>query len=184
MQGEDFTVTVTGQITGLKSVALDFECGIEYSTTASFEKDKTFQIKADNNYTEGIYTVTLFNLISQCNYYYRAYYINQLVKYYGETKQFSFFWEMNEDFLIGSWTANTWNYLFTEEHTGTRSREGRTQSFTWSLSGYEIELSFKGYEGGIDPRIIFVIDSFTTTDFKVYDKDDPNKELITFTKRY
>lgn len=183
LQGEFNKATVSGQITGLEGVALDFECGIEYSTSASFAKDSTWQVKAEKNYSEDVYTVTLSNLQSQCIYYYRAYFINQLLKYYGGTKHFSFFWKSYEELLIGSWTANNWNYIFNEDHTGSRSQSGRTQFFTWSLDGDELELGFLFTDTGGKTFIIYVIDSYTSTGFNVYDIEDFIKEIIAFVKQ-
>ena len=86
-------VSLTGRISGLEGVALDFECGIEYSTDASFAEDKTTRQKADKKYSEDPYTVTVTNVTSGQKCYYRAYYISQLMIYYGSVKDFTFTWD-------------------------------------------------------------------------------------------
>lgn len=89
-EGPLFVVLLTGRVSGLEDVALDFECGIEYSTDASFAEDKTIRQKADKKYSEDPYTVAITNVASGQKYYYRAYYISQLMIYYGEVKVFIF----------------------------------------------------------------------------------------------
>lgn len=86
------TVSVKGRVSGLEAVALDFECGIEYSTSESYLDDATYRVKANKNYSEDIFTIDLDRLESGRTYYYRAYYINQSLIYYGESKSFSFEW--------------------------------------------------------------------------------------------
>ena len=85
--------SVLGQVSGFEAVALDFECGIEYSTGKSFPESTTIRIKADKKYSEDVYTIELTGLNSEQTYYYRAYCINQSLIYYGESKSFSFEWE-------------------------------------------------------------------------------------------
>lgn len=96
-KGSLCVVTLTGRISGLEGVALDFECGIEYSTDASFAEDKTTRQKADKKYSEDPYTVTVTNVTSGQKYYYRAYYISQLMIYYGAVKDFTFTWEVAQN---------------------------------------------------------------------------------------
>ncbi|MBR4842812.1 MAG: hypothetical protein IK006_06955 [Bacteroidaceae bacterium] len=111
--------TLTGRVSGLEGVALDFECGIEYSTDASFAEDKTTRQKADKKYSEDPYTVTITNVTSGQKYYYRAYYISQLMIYYGEIKDFTFTWDIPKMVDLGlsvkwaSWNVganNPWEY--------------------------------------------------------------------------
>ena len=45
-------VSLTGHVSGLEDVTSDFECGIEYSTDASFPEDKTTRQKSDKKYSE------------------------------------------------------------------------------------------------------------------------------------
>ena len=92
-KGSLCVATLTGRVSGLEGVALDFECGIEYSTDASFAEDKTTRQKADKKYSEDPYTVTITNVTSGQKYYYRAYYISQLMIYYGSVKDFTFTWD-------------------------------------------------------------------------------------------
>lgn len=91
-------VTAYGKISGLKAVANDYECGIEYSTQSSFDKDSTWRVKADVNYSEETYSVILSSIESARKYYYRAYCVNNLMSYYGETKEFSFTWDTGVDY--------------------------------------------------------------------------------------
>ena len=96
-KGRLLAVSLTGRVSGLEGVALDFECGIEYSTDASFAEDKTTRQKADKKYSEDPYTVTITNVTSGQKYYYRAYYISQLMIYYGSVKDFTFTWEVAQN---------------------------------------------------------------------------------------
>lgn len=193
-QGQNYTATVSGKISGLEVIALDFECGIEYSTSASFDKDSTWRVNTGKSYSEGIYTVTLPELKSQRDYYYRAYYINQLIINYGEIKQFNFFWERSDDFLIGMWTRGQWSYVFNSDHTGKRYLmhwDDVEQTFTWQLNGDEIEIKYEGTYSIVladgqrrlvddTAYIVYVFDSFYTLGFWVYDKNDPEKQLLSF----
>ena len=97
-KGVTYIVSLTGCISGLEAIALDFECGIEYSTDASFSKDKTTRLRANNEYSEDPYTVNIINgVTSGQKYYYRAYYINQLMLYYGGVKDFTFTWQVAQN---------------------------------------------------------------------------------------
>ena len=100
-KGSLCVVTLNGCVRGLESVALDFECGIEYSTDASFVEGKVRRI-AGKKYSEDPYSVILTNIISGQKYYYRAYYINQLMSYYGEVKDFSFTWDAPQVLTISA----------------------------------------------------------------------------------
>ena len=184
IQGENSTVTASGQITGLKEIAVDFQCGIEYSTTPSFSADSSGFVIATYNYSENVYSVTLPQLISGQTYYYRAICINHSLAWYGETKQFSFLWENNyEDLLIGTWHESTWDYVFHEDYTGSRTQSGRTQTFTWSLDGDELELIFTSYDGEQKIYLQIIIIEFNATGFKAYYREDDNKSIISFIRR-
>jgi hypothetical protein len=93
-KGSLCVISLTGRISGLESVALDFECGFEYSTDAYFTKENTTRQKADKKYSEYPYSVSITNAVSGVKYYYRAYYINQLMIYYGAVKDFNFTWSI------------------------------------------------------------------------------------------
>lgn len=172
-QGEGYSVKAFGQIGGLVGVSIDFECGIEYSTMESFGKDSTWRAKVGNNYSEGTYTVTLSPLESDRIYYYRAYYTNEMLMYYGEIKQFSFSWETNytlsEDMLIGFWRCNDgYYYSFHENHTGyCTDSENHSINYTWSLKGDELELTF-----GYGASNILQIQRITDRRMEVYDNGD------------
>lgn len=96
VQGSFNQVTLTGRVSGLERAAFDFECGIEYSTSNSFDKNNTTRIRADKSYSEDAYTIPVSNIHAGQTYYYRAYYINQQLDYYGEIKSFSFTWNAPE----------------------------------------------------------------------------------------
>ena len=98
IQGPLRVVTISGQVKGLDAVANDYECGIEYSTRSSFAKDSTWRVKANVNYSEETYSVILSSIESARKYYYRAYCVNNLMSYYGETKDFSFTWDTGVDY--------------------------------------------------------------------------------------
>ena len=87
--GPYYTVTLSGQMRGLDQVALDFQCGFEYSVSDSFSKDSTVRKSATSSYSEEPFSITLLDIIPGQKYYYRAYYINQLYIYYGDTKEFA-----------------------------------------------------------------------------------------------
>lgn len=84
-----FTVSLSGQVKGLEGVASDYECGIEYSTDEIFSNARTKKIKASVGYTENVFTVNSTIIYPNQQYYYRAYYINQQLTYYGDVKTFS-----------------------------------------------------------------------------------------------
>lgn len=288
-----YAVKLSGKVSGLKAVALDFECGIEYSTNTSFSKDSTWRINANVNYSGEAYSVNVAPLESGQKYYYRAYFINQLYIYYGEVKDFTYQWDTpsvttldvienkdtvilkgvinnlgmlinyldtneditfcgieysanesfddanvvvlapgadncdingdtitcvlskihsgnyyyrvffrvgndviygakktfwygyNENVLIGSWTTDTWRYTFNADHTGSRTRSGRTQIFSWSLDGDELDLTFNHYEEGqsqIVTYTVYIIEELTETKMEVYDKTDLSKNIVVFRK--
>ena len=84
--------TLSGRVSGLEDIALDYECGIEYSTDESFSDEYSIRQKDDKKYTEDSYSITVSGIQPGKKYYYRAYYINQLLIYYGDVKTFTFEW--------------------------------------------------------------------------------------------
>ena len=92
-KGSYFVVSLSGRVSGLEGIALDFECGIEYSTDASFPEDKTTRQKVDKKYSEEPFTITLTRVSPDQKYYFRAYYVSQSMIYYGEIKDFIFSWD-------------------------------------------------------------------------------------------
>lgn len=92
-----FTVaSLSGRVSGLEGVTLDFECGIEYSTDESFRDEYSIRQKIDKKYTEDSYSITVYGIQPGKKYYYRAYYINQKLIYYGDVKTFTFEWTTSE----------------------------------------------------------------------------------------
>ena len=94
--------------------------------------------------------------------------------------------DYDEDLLIGSWSTSSWSYVFNDDYTGSRTQSGRTQTFTWSLDGAELELKFDKYEEGqsqIVPFTVFIIEELNETKMEVYDKEDKSKTIIVFTKK-
>lgn len=93
----------------------------------------------------------------------------------------------DEDLLIGSWdSADSWSYVFHDDHTGSRTQGIVTQNFTWTLDGDELELKFSKYEEGQSQIItfrVYIVESLTTTRMEVYDKEDSYKDIIIFTKK-
>ena len=84
-----YTVTLSGKISGLDAVAIDFQCGFEYSTDDAFSKENTFRTIATRDYSEEPFSSTLEDIIPGQKYFYKAYYINQMYAYYGEVKEFA-----------------------------------------------------------------------------------------------
>ncbi len=178
-QGVYCSAYASGQISGFNPIALDFECGIEYSTKKSFDKDSTWQVKVKTNYSEVPYTVGLYPIESERTYYYRAYCINQLLIYYGETKQFSFYWESRDDYLIGTWDATDGcTYVFNDNHTGTSGKDVWYHSMEWSVNLNNLYLIYKDRLNSY-----LVIKSLIDSKMEAYDIHDPDKVIITFTKR-
>ena len=91
-KGRLCAVSLMGRVSGLEGVALDFQCGIEYSTDSNFSESKTFRTKVNKKYSEVPFIATI-TVSSSKKYYYRAYYINQVMLYYGEVKDFTFTWD-------------------------------------------------------------------------------------------
>ena len=84
-----YVVKLFGSISDLEAIALDFQCGFEYSMDDCFSKEKTVRKRSTNNYSEEPFTLTIYDIIPGQKYYYRAYYINQQFIYYGEVKSFA-----------------------------------------------------------------------------------------------
>ena len=94
--------------------------------------------------------------------------------------------DYDEDMLIGTWTTSTWTYTFNDDYTGSRTQSGRTQTFTWSLDGDELELKFDKYEEGQSQIVtftVFIIEELNATRMEAYDQADSSKEIIVFTKK-
>lgn len=88
--------TLSGRVSGIEGISSDFECGIEYSTDDTYNSNNTSRKKNESNYTENSYKVTIYDVRPGIKYYYRAYYINQGLTFYGETKSFTFIWDIPE----------------------------------------------------------------------------------------
>lgn len=94
--------------------------------------------------------------------------------------------DYDEDMIVGSWTTSSWSYVFNDDYTGSRTQSGRTQTFTWSLDGDELELKFDKYEQGQSQIVtftVFIIEELNETKMEVYDKEDSSKTIIVFTKK-
>ena len=86
--GAYYTVVLSGQISGLEKAALDYQCGFEYSTDRDFGEENTFRKSASGKYSKKPFSIIVTDIVPGQKYYYRAYYINQMFIYYGETKEF------------------------------------------------------------------------------------------------
>jgi len=86
---EYYTVVLSGKISGLEQVALDYQSGFEYSTDQSFSKESTVRLGASAQYSEQPFTAIVSDIIPGQKYFYRAYYINQMYIYYGDVKEFA-----------------------------------------------------------------------------------------------
>ena len=86
--GEFYTVVLNGQISGLEHVALDYQCGFEYSTDESFSEECTVRKGVSGKYSETLFSTIVSDITPGQKYYYRAYYINQQFIYYGKVKTF------------------------------------------------------------------------------------------------
>ena len=87
--GAYYTVVLSGQVSGLEQVALDYQCGFEYSADDSFNRESTVRKSASGDYSENPFTLTVTDIIPGQKYFYRAYYINQMYIYYGDVKEFA-----------------------------------------------------------------------------------------------
>ena len=85
---EYYTVVLSGKISGLEQVALDYQSGFEYSTDQSFSKESTVRLGASAQYSEQPFTAIVSDIIPGQKYFYRAYYINQMFIFYGDVKTF------------------------------------------------------------------------------------------------
>lgn len=148
-KGGLFVATLTGRVSGLENVALDFECGIEYSTETSFAEENTIRQSAYKKYSEDPYTVTITGINLGQKYYYRAYYFSQLMIYYGGVKDFTFTWDIPQMVDLGlsvkwaSWNVganNPWEYgdYYAWGETETKS------SYTWT--NYKFRTSGDSYD--------------------------------------
>ena len=91
----------------------------------------------------------------------------------------------DEDDLVGSWSTSTWSYVFNSDHSGSRTRGIVTQNYTWTLSDDELELRVTQYEessGEITTYVTFVLKSLSGSKMEAYEKNDPDKSTITFTR--
>ena len=86
--GANYSVVLSGKVSGLEQVALDYQTGFEYSASEFFSKKSTACVFASNEYSEIPFAVTLTDIIPGQKYYYRAFYINQMLIYYGEVSTF------------------------------------------------------------------------------------------------
>ncbi|MBO6077650.1 MAG: hypothetical protein J6P66_02725 [Bacteroidaceae bacterium] len=145
-------VSLTGRVSGLVDMASDFECGIEYSTDASFPEDKTTRLKSDEKYSELPYSVTVANVTSGQKYYYRAYYISQLIISYGEVKDFTFSWIIPEAVDLGlsvkwaSWNVGAncpWEYgdYYAWGETGIKSTYSIT-TYKWCNGSFNTQTKY------------------------------------------
>ena len=92
-----------------------------------------------------------------------------------------------EEDIIGSWKTSTWSYIFHEDHSGSRTQGFVTQKYTWSLSDDELELRITEYEEegstqSLSLYVTFVLESLSGSRMEAYEKNDPTKSIITFTK--
>ena len=152
-------VSLTGCVSGLEGVALDFECGIEYSIDPSFAEDKTTRQRADKKYSEDAYTITITNVVSGQRYYYRAYYISQLMIYYGEVKDFIFTWDIPQvdlglsvrwaTFNVGATKPEEYGDYFAWGETEPRSTYYGWVTYKWcNGSSYDLtKYCYKSYYG-------------------------------------
>lgn len=94
--------------------------------------------------------------------------------------------EYDEDLLIGSWSASDgYTYVFHEDYTGSSTdSRGKGLDFDWSLDYDELQLKYHGTgTSGKTAFVTYVIESLTERKMQAYDKNDPDEEIITFTKR-
>lgn len=95
--------------------------------------------------------------------------------------------DYDEDLLIGTWTATDgWTYTFNDDYSGSRTKSGRTQNFTWDLTGDELELEVEGYGQGQSTIVtfaVYIVKELNETRMEAYDKEDSSKSIIVFTKK-
>ena len=94
--------------------------------------------------------------------------------------------DYDEDMIVGSWSCTDgWSYVFNDDYTGSRTQSGRTQTFTWSLDGDELEMNFGKYSDGTAAIVtfrVYIIEDLTETRMEVYDKEDKTETYV-FTKK-
>ena len=120
----------SGRVSGLSGVALDFECGIEYSTDELFSNEYSIRQKVDKKYTEDSFSITVSGVLPGKKYYYRAYYFNQQLIYYGEVKCFTFDWpaiQPNGDYAVDLGLSVKWATC----NVGAATPEGYGDYFAW-----------------------------------------------------
>ena len=103
-----FYGTLSGRVSGLEGVATDFACGIEYSTDVSFIEDNTIRSYVDKKYSEDVFSIIIRDLNPDQTYYYRAFYINQEMVYYGKVKEFCFTWDFSEGQFVDLGLSVNW----------------------------------------------------------------------------
>ena len=94
--------------------------------------------------------------------------------------------EFDEELLIGTWSATDgYTYVFNEDHSGkSTDSSGKGLEYSWSLDYDELDLRFRGQgQSQKTGFMTFVIESLTDSKMKAYEKNDPDEEIITFTKR-
>ena len=171
-KGSLHEVSITGIIISPESLAPDYECGVEYSTDATFPSNNTSRQKAEINNASGNFTVTIIGVTSSQKYYYRAYCINQLTYYYGEIKDFSFTWEITQ-----SGTENNYAYVdlglsvkWATMNVGSSKPEDYGDYYAWgetmTKSTYDWS-TYKYYDGSESKLTKYVInDSYGAPDYK------------------
>ena len=139
-KGTYMVATLSGRVSGLESVALDFECGIEYSTDKSFSDEYSTRQKVDKKYTEDSYSITVSGIQPGKKYYYRAYYINQLLIYYGEVKTFMF--NMPEDVAVDLGLSVKWATF----NVGASKPEEYGDYYAWGETEAKSDYSWSTYK--------------------------------------
>ena len=95
--------------------------------------------------------------------------------------------EYDEELLIGTWTSTDgWTYTFNDDHSGSRTRQGRTIKFDWTLTGDELELDFSKYDVAqteIETFKVYIVEELNETRMEAYDQNDDSKTTIVFTKK-
>lgn len=197
--GDDNIVTLKGVIKGFSTIFKDLYnntqhydeylwCGFEYSTNEKLEN-----LLWESNVLEYDPKLNALNDTIVCKvsindkgvYYYRAFFEIPSIYSVGSIKSFEVTGGWNPSLLIGRWRASELTYTFNNDKTGLRTTGGINQSFTWSLSNNELELEIQSASASMIPLrvyVTFVITSLTSSTMEVYDKNDSNKEIITFTK--
>ncbi len=158
-----FAVTVSGKISGLEAPALDFECGIEYSTSPLFSKDSTCRARASVDYSEKDFFVKIEPIEYGVQYYYRAYYINQLYIHYGDIKNFKFDYFYGEKQCVDLGLSVKWATC----NVGAEKPEDYGYYYAWGETEPKFTYSQSSY-------IYYYGDN---TRFKKYNATDGKKQL-------